>query len=510
MERGSDVIRIDRWSPLAFLALFVIGTWPTLVGIGSRWLKFDESYSHGYMVLAVSLYLSFRKWQDIRPAVGFYPLWLLPCVLFVAFYLVGSILLIEAFQEFALLPILFCGLLVLWGWRQARNFLIPIGILLFTIPIWDYLAWYLQLITVAVNQFMLSWLDIEFIVEGVIVYFPGVGAFEIAHGCSGLRYLLVGLTLTGLYSELNYKRLQDRLWLCLAGVMLALIANWIRVFVIIYVGYESDMTSSLINEHDFFGWWVFAGTLVPLFLFGRWLEGKAPTEVAAKPVRSRKGNARFATGITIGGTALFAVVGWLLEPVQDDRSVTDSIAHVSPIAGQPQWMPLFENELMGWRPQVDWPDRVFSQSFFAPGITPSETASEVRLFLGLYSYDYQRPRREIVQYNNRLYDPGKFLPTVTFTVPVEGSGELAGLALKELGSDSRLYVAYGYYVEGRWETNELKAKLAQLPGIFNARSDASLLVIGLACNSCDGEERLSELSPGIKKEAQDYLDRLYE
>lgn len=515
MDRSSEISRIDRLSPFAFLAIFLLGTWPTLYGLGTRWLKFDESYSHGFMVLAVSLFLSIRKWQATRPVTGFYPFWLLPLALSVALYLVGGILLIEAFQQVALLPIVISGLMVLWGWRQTQTFFLTIGILLFTIPVWDYLSWYLQLITVAVNQFILSWLDIEFIVEGVIVYFPGVGAFEIAHGCSGLRYLLVGMTLTVLYCELNLRRLHDWVWLFGAGIMLALVANWIRVFVIIYVGYKSDMTSSLIQEHDFFGWWVFAGTLVPLFFFARWLErkddGAQPDDTAEQALRPRVGKPSSGVAALILGGLLFVVLSWWTVQGESGHATRASVPHEDPFSDElRQWLPLFEDRLLGWRPMIEWPDRTFSKSFFAPAPATRDSGSGSQVFLGLYSYDYQRPQREIVQYHNHVYDPERFLPNVTFTVPVGASGELSGLTLKGLGTDQRIYIAYGYYVEGRWETNDLQAKLAQLPGIFNSRTDASLLVIGLACTDCDGENRLKAMSPALKEAAQDYLDRLYD
>ncbi|KAA1175061.1 exosortase/archaeosortase family protein [Marinobacter salinexigens] len=510
MDRSSEVTLIDRLSPLVFLALFIAGTWPVLEGIGARWLKFDESYSHGYLVLAVSLFFSVRKWQETRPVAGFYPLWFIPLVLSAFLYLIGGILLIEAFQQVSLLPLLISGLLVLWGWKQAKDFFLPIGVLLFTIPIWDYLAWYLQLITVAVNQFILSWLDIEFIVEGIIVYFPGVGAFEIAHGCSGLRYLLVGLTLVVLYSELNLSRLRERVLLCVAGVILALVANWIRVFVIIYVGYESNMTSSLIHEHDFFGWWVFAGTLVPLFLFARWLERRErPTTLSRA---QSDGASRSSVGVKLlfSLSVVFIALSWWTAPGRDDNSRGTLKAHENPFAGElSEWLPMFQDHLLGWQPTIDRPDRSFGKTFFLRGNSESGSGNGERVFLGLYSYDYQRPGREVVQYRNRLYVPEYFLPNVTFSVPVSPSEDLAGMRLKALGGEREIYVAYGYYVEGLWETNDLEAKLAQLPGIFNSRTDASLLVIGFVCDECNGAERLKAMVPGIKKAAQNYLDRLY-
>lgn len=94
-------------------------------------------------------------------------------------------------------------------------------------------------------------------------------------------------------------------------------------------------------------------------------------------------------------------------------------------------------------------------------------------------------------------------------IEADGSLPLAGLTVRFRRTDELIHLAYGYYVEGRWETNDLQAKLAQLPGLLNSRSDASLLVVGLKCKECDAERRLEELSTDIQARALGYLDQLY-
>ncbi|MAM88631.1 MAG: EpsI domain-containing exosortase [unclassified Hahellaceae] len=509
MDRNIGIARYPWLFPALYFACFLVATSSTLSGLVDRWLKFDESYSHGFLVLVISTFLTVSAWRRHRPVVGFYWFWLLPLCLAGLVYLAGSVLLIEAFQQVALLPLLIGGLLVLWGWRQTQAFFIPIGLMVFTLPFWDYLSWNLQLITVAFNQLMLSQFDIEFIVEGVFVYFPGVGAFEIAHGCSGLRYLLVGATLSLLYGELNYRLWRSRCILLLAGVAISLVANWIRVFVIIYIGYESEMTSSLINEHDFFGWWVFAGTLVPLYFFARWLEGtekaSAPAiEDYAKDVRTTS------VMVLLLPLALVLVTGvasWFVSP-DTNKTSSGSLQHNASLVDATGWMPLFGRSLEGWQPAIVRPDRIFEQTYLKRG-TAADVQAGIRLLVALYSYDYQRPQFEIVQYNNRLYDSSVLVPERAFSVDSADQTPLAGLELGYRQTDITFDLAYGYYVEGRWESNELQAKLAQLPGMFNSRSDASLLVIGVHCEECDGSHVLRDISPAIKKAAQEYLDRLY-
>ncbi|HIO03332.1 MULTISPECIES: exosortase/archaeosortase family protein [Marinobacter] len=510
MDRNIGIARYPWLFPALYFACFLVATASTLSGLVDRWLKFDESYSHGFLVLVISIFLTVSAWRRHRPVVGFYWFWLLPLCVSGLVYLAGSVLLIEAFQQVALLPLLIGGLLVLWGWRQTQAFFIPMGLMVFTLPFWDYLSWNLQLITVAFNQLMLSQFDIEFIVEGVFVYFPGVGAFEIAHGCSGLRYLLVGATLSLLYGELNYRLWRTRCVLLFTGVVISLVANWIRVFVIIYIGYESEMTSSLIKEHDFFGWWVFAGTLVPLYFFARWLEGTEKNLDSAVDGNTEGSGLHSAAGMLspLFLVLLMGAASWSVSPSLADMN-GETEQHSVSLVDASNWMPLFRRSLLGWQPAIVRPDRILEQTYIKRG-TAREGQAGVRLLVALYSYDYQRPKFEVVQYNNRIYDSSVLVPKRTFSVdPVSGQTPLAGLELGFRQTDTTFVVAYGYYVEGRWENNELQAKLAQLPGMFNSRSDASLLVIGVHCEECDRDRVLRDISPLIKEAAQEHLDRLY-
>ncbi|WP_166259684.1 exosortase [Marinobacter salicampi] len=509
----------SQWvAPVFFAFAFLIATLPTLIVLSRVWLSFDGSFSHGFLLLAVTVGLSVITWRRTRPEVGFYWPWLIPFVLSLLVYLSGRILMIETFQYLALMPILGSGLLLMWGWRQTVPFIIPVGLLIFAMPFWDYLSWPLQVVTVSINQLMLTPLNIEFVVEGVFVYFPGIGAFEIAHGCSGLRYLLVGVTLSTLYGELNYRFWRSRFVLIAMGILLSLIANWIRVFVIIYQGYETEMTSSLIADHDMFGWWVFAATLVPLFFFGRHLEKREDAQVAressATPVQGNAPAARKSRPL-VGGVGavlplvLVGLLAWSVSPSPQAGATSSTRPHEVQLVDGDQWMPLFQKRLHGWQPEIVKPDRILERTYKQRELAGEELGTGDGLFIGLYSYDYQRPGREAVQYENRVTGSRDMRPEQTFTVNAGDGVQLGGLSLRDRKSGEFIHLAYGYYVEGRWENTELQAKLAQLPGILNSRSDASLLVFAVACSECDEMEELSSMASSIRPTAQSYLDELY-
>ncbi|MBI48393.1 MAG: EpsI domain-containing exosortase [Marinobacter sp.] len=464
---------------------------PTLVGISSRWLKFDESYSHGFLLLAVSAYLVVRTARSLRPTPGFYPFWLIPFTLALLAYGLGGLLRVEALQHLMIVPLVLGALAVLLGWQQVKHFIAPIGLVFFAMPVWDFLAWTLQLITVEINRLLLGMFNIEFEVEGVFVYLIGVGAFEVAHGCSGLRYLLVGQSLALMYGELNLRTVRAKVILFLSGVFLALLANWIRVFVIIYMGYETNMQTSLIEDHDSFGWWVFAATLVPLFLLGRRLEGlpaeQAPVELNNEVSSTACSSRKLITGALL--TAVLPLIAWWALPASGG-SASEEAAKLEVRLEPENYGPLFSNGLAGWRPRVINPDRVFTQTVFDRAGIDEGTVADESLFLGVYSYDYQRESAEVVQYSNRVFDPSQWHTESFFSVTGLNGVPLTGMELRHRVTDERIYLAYGYYVEGFWETDDLRAKLAQVRGFFNSRSDASLMVFGVACDNCDGRGRL--------------------
>ncbi|MDX1634506.1 MAG: exosortase/archaeosortase family protein [Marinobacter sp.] len=495
-------------SLLVAYAVLLTAIFPTALGIAQRWVKLDESYSHGFLLLAVSLGLIIQSWRRLPPTLGFYPLWLVPFLAALLGYALGAMLRIQALQQLVLVPLLLGLLAVFLGWHQVRRFIIPVGILFFAIPVWDFISWPLQLITVEVNRLLLGLFGIEFRVDGVFVYLLGVGAFEIAHGCSGLRYLLVGQLLAVLYGYLNLHRVASRLVLYGLAVGFALLANWIRVFVIIYMGYETNMQSSLISDHDTFGWWVFAGTLVPLFLLARWLENsrfeKAHRRMEQASEKKPRDNGQPVYALI--STALIMGLMTLSLPGAGG-SVTDQAVQYSMKIDRERYSPMFQASLEGWQPSVKHPDRIYEQAFFnhqevRAGGQPSE-----KIFVGVYSYDYQRPRAEVIQYSNRLYDNSEWLLDRFFDIETLDDKAFKGAELRHRVTDTSIYLAFGYYVEGFWETDELQAKLAQIKGAFNRRTDGSMMVFALSCDDCAGEAAVADLARQLSPEVARVIDQ---
>lgn len=489
------------------IAAFIVGTWPILEKIGSRWFQFDEAYSHGLMIFGLSVYLIFRAWRERQPVAGFYPIWLVPLAALIAIYVVAALLYIEAIQQFLLVPLLLVAVAVTYGFSTMWRMLLPIGILIFALPFWDYSAYPLQLITTNINELLLGAWGIEFEVEGILVFLPGIGAFEIAHGCSGLRYLLVAMSLATVYSELNYSLWRNRITLFAVAVFLALLTNWIRVFVIIYMGYQTEMQSSLIEDHEFFGWVLFATALVPLFIVAAKLERNAIQAPKQSPLN--RDPATVGSGSSTQATLAVLVVGlFLISPLsvyavrQTGHATQDFSISLEGIEG---WSPLFQRMPDLWQPDYAGADHHSRKAWFETSGERNEEMPRAYSAAHVLTYETQFPGKELIRDNNRIVDTRVWQPKGHFTVDVNGE-TLSGMNLENRQSGDSGVVVYGFYVSGSWASEPLGAKFLQLYSAINSRKDASLIAISVHCDDCNPKDEARAWAGTVMAQAQKALD----
>jgi exosortase/archaeosortase family protein len=146
--------------------------------------------------------------------------------------------------------------------------LFPSLFLIFLIPVWGVLTPILQSISTYAVTFIMGYTGIPTYVEGNFISIPP-GVFEIAGGCSGLRYLLVSLAISSLFIFLNIKKTSHGALFLFIAIIGALITNWLRITGLILIGYYTNMESSLMADHNTFGWYLYIPFMVGLFYFGQ-------------------------------------------------------------------------------------------------------------------------------------------------------------------------------------------------------------------------------------------------
>ncbi|MBE9568697.1 MAG: EpsI family protein [Proteobacteria bacterium] len=242
-------------------------------------------YAHGFLVLAISLYLiNYNRERLAR---------INPCPTYLALpFVFGSVLLwlvavlvdVEVVQALALLFVLVSVVWAMTGHQVMKVLAFPLLFIGFAIPIWFPLSPVLQEITADVVFWITRMAGIPAFRSDNLITVPG-GAFSIEEACSGLRYLLAALTLGSLYAYLNYVSLAARFAVVAVVAGAALVANFLRVYIVVYLGYVTEMQHPWVADHLMLGWYLFGG-LIALLLFADARLYRPGTETATSAATS--------------------------------------------------------------------------------------------------------------------------------------------------------------------------------------------------------------------------------
>ncbi len=268
----SNKVKNSEWTfagaAIAFVLLLMLVFYQqTIIYLGSIWNELSiGEYAHGYLVLAISIYLIFynrKRLATISPCPTYFPL---PLVLFAALLWLAAVLVdVQMMQTVALLIAIFAIVWTLSGHQVIKLLAFPILFIGFGIPIWFPLSPLLQNMTADVVFWIIRIIEVPALRQDNLIIVPG-GTFSVEEACSGLRYLLAALTLGSLYAYLNYATLRARAIVICLSAAAALLANIVRVTLIVYMGYATEMQHPWVKDHLMLGWYLFGG-LVFVLLF---------------------------------------------------------------------------------------------------------------------------------------------------------------------------------------------------------------------------------------------------
>ncbi|WP_418647191.1 exosortase A [Thauera butanivorans] len=262
--------------------LWVVGWyWQTARDMAGIWWRSD-TYAHGLVVLPIFAWLVWRA-RDRMAGLGPQPSgWMaLPAAAAGLLWLLGGLASVAAAQHFALVTMLFCVFLGSLGWKLGRVLLFPLLFLFFAVPIGDFMLPTLMHYTAEFTVWALRLSGVPVYQEGLHFVVPN-GRWSVVEACSGSRYLIASLMVGALYAYLNYRSLRRRLLFMLVAAIVPILANWLRAYMIVMIGYLSDNTLAVGVDHLLYGW-VFFGIVIFLMFWigGRWREEPVyPTPLA--------------------------------------------------------------------------------------------------------------------------------------------------------------------------------------------------------------------------------------
>jgi exosortase len=272
---------VRLWLIAALACVIALVYWPSTAFLYQKWTDTDShTYTHGWLILVVCVALIVRSRREIataparpsRPAL----LWLAAAVVvWLVCYRAG----IEGLATPLVPLILWLAVTAAFGWAVGRWLLFPVGYFYFAEPIWYGTP--LKDLTVVAMRGALAATGPPTLFTGDVIHIPN-GAFVIEEGCSGVHFMIVGLAVAALYGEQRHHPWRIRARQLALMAVLALVANWVRVYTVIQAGYLTNMQSYLVRvSHYGFGWCVFAVALLVFFWVAPLLEGG--TTVASAP-----------------------------------------------------------------------------------------------------------------------------------------------------------------------------------------------------------------------------------
>lgn len=277
--------------------------------LAKEWWAAEQDLAHGFPALLAYLYVLVHRPISVHANPKAIQ-WLigLALIALILFYSLAELVNIDVFTYAALFAALPCLIALFFGWRVSMQLWHLHLFFLLPLPIWDgFLETLVQIASIVCSNFM-KLFDLPMLIEGNSITIPS-GRILIAEGCSGIRYFLVSIILGYLLSRLNGYSGWRLILTVSCGAFLGLLANWVRIILLIFIGYYTEMQSSLMADHETFGWLVFAAFCLPALYFAPQRTPAPSTgQLYARP------EWRHALLSVVAGMTITATVLWLSTP----------------------------------------------------------------------------------------------------------------------------------------------------------------------------------------------------
>ena len=202
-KHSSVILTIFSKPYLGILILFTLVSLLNIPVLITLWRHgFDDgTYSHAFLIPFIVLYLFYQLQRsdklNFRATISTISLIFIVTSAFLLFVFTNAQISLGYWMAMVLLFMACLFVLFKFNWY----ILFTAAYLVFLLPMWGALTTALQSLSVTSVEFIMGYTGIPTFVEAPYVSIPA-GTFEIANGCSGLRYLIVSLAISTLFSFL--------------------------------------------------------------------------------------------------------------------------------------------------------------------------------------------------------------------------------------------------------------------------------------------------------------------
>jgi exosortase A len=468
--------------------LLVLLTWAVVLGLHAPTAlsmadvyNQSETYAHGWVVPPIVLWMMWRQRARVW-ALTPSPSWwaLLPLAAVALLWLAGEMVSVNTSTHLALVSMLVLTVPALLGWRVARVLIFPLGFLFMAVPAGDFLLPQLMSWTADFTVVALRASGVPVYREGLQFIIPS-GAWSVVEACSGIRYLMASVMAGCLYGYLNYRSPIRRLVFVLFSLLVALLANWLRAYLIVMLGHHSGNALATGVDHLIYGWVFFGMVLVLLFWIGaHWAE--PDTDVEGEPALTDAPAGRALSSPTVVGCLSVALASLLVlgAPLALQQVFRQHI-QTAPVLLQPP------GPAQGWSEAplpADWVPAF--QGASASTHTAYRLPGGPVVGLHLAYYRNQNTQRKLVSSVNLIIGAKE----ERWAKVSEGAAEarvggqrmpMREVVVRALNKGfsvdaQRLQTWQAYWVNGQWTSSQVKAKLLGAWQLAQGQGDDGAIV----------------------------------
>lgn len=460
-----------------FFLLIIAFYFSSISQLYMRWVQWDQDLSHGLPTVAIFLFLMWHAlpWPYRKDAKAVRTsLLILLGLASLAWFLFQKIH-IGILAQVTLLFVILLFIASCYSLRTLRHVAVPCGILMFALPLWGILNGPLVEISAAVVGKAARLSGMTLLMDGSNIFIP-YGRLYIDDGCSGLRYFVIGLLMAYLISYLNHYRVSQVLAAFGVAIVLSLLTNWVRIFLLVVVGYQTEMESSLMEDHELFGWVLFALVMLPAIYYAPVSKPKPRGEsetLIARPL--------FPLLLLVIGPAL-----GLLTPASVKMApgfTLNTLGHY-PTANS-------TGSAAGPYVELSYPGLPLTYN-------QSVIAKDIVVRVELAQYVQADTQEKLVPYFRSLHDRD------IWSIASEQKDDATGLqfsVMKRAGSENYHVLAHLYFV-GRYSTHQYElAKLLQIPAMLWGDSYFVIFTAQAACS----DSTCAAQAEAIEQIARDWL-----
>jgi len=475
---------------LLLLALVLVLYRETVLAMITIWARSD-TFAHAFLVLPIVLWLIWRRREHLSLQMPRPALWVLPAIAAVSFvWLLGQLVAVNSVTQLALVSMLVLAVPAVLGLRVARLLLFPLAFLFFAVPIGEFMMPTLINWTADFTVIALRLTGIPVYREGNQLGIPS-GNWSVVEACSGVRYLIASFMVGTLFAYLNYRSPWRRVTFAVVSLLVPVLANWLRAYMIVMLAHLSDNKLAVGIDHLIYGWVFFGVVMAILFMIGaRWSE---PDAALSEPTSMSEGDSHAASGaviwaVTLGSMLLVAAPQGALWAIE--RSETNTEPRIElPVELASGWR-ASDAHVADWQPAFEGPS--------AQGRRVYENGGQL-VGLDIAYYRHQGENHKLVSSQNVLVSSRdklwNQLATGSRRVVSTNNNLTVRTALLQRAQTAgevdrlRLMVWRLYWVNGTWTSSDYVAKLAGAWHRLRGQGDeAASVIVYVAGNAPGGAE----------------------